>query len=85
MFISSDLPLTRRISLFSNLKYRNRPLLSYILGISYLSNNTILGFYITILIYSSPYYRPVSLARTPLSALEIYANSVSRLYAIRTY
>ena len=84
MFISSDLPLTRRISLFPNLKRYNRPSPSYILGTNRLSSNTILGFHTTILPYSSSYYRPISLARTPLSVLKTCASIASILYTIRT-
>ena len=84
MFISLDLPLARRISLFPNLEYRGRPSLLNILGINRLSSNTILDSYTTILPCSNPYYRPIFLTKTFLSVLETYANIFSRLYTIRT-
>ena len=83
MFISLDLPLARRISLFPNLGYYNRLLLLYALGISYLSSNTILDFRTTVPLCSSLCYCPVFLARTSLSVLEECANIVFALYTIR--
>ena len=85
MFISSDLPLTRRISLFPNLEYYSRLLLPYILDINYLDSSAILGSYTTIPLYSSLYYRLVFLTKTFLSILEIYANISFVLYAIYIY
>ena len=85
MFISSDLPLTRRISLFPNLKYYNKSLLPYILGINYLDSSAILGSRTITLLYSSPYRYPVFLARILLSVLGIRASIFFILYTIYIY
>ena len=85
MFISSDLPLARRISLFPNLEYYSRLSLLDILDINRLSSSAILGSRTTVLPCSNPYRRLVSLNKTFLSVLETCANISSKLYAIRIY